>query len=124
LTKKNWFQNYYCSQLELIIIPVKELVFVVDNLTKKKTINKVYETSLQIKNKEKLLVKNESEELIRAKIEFIHRNRNITMRELSIEIGISQPTLFRFLTKTKRLSGTAREKLNQWYKKQLIIDQN
>ncbi|MFN6593147.1 XRE family transcriptional regulator [Bacillus sp. TD10] len=124
LTKKNWFQNYY-SQLELIIIPVKELVFVVDNLTKKKTINKVYETSMQIKNKEKLLVKNESEELIRAKIEFIHRNRNITMRELSIEIGISQPTLFRFFNKkTKRLSGTAREKLNQWYKKQLIIDQN
>ncbi|MBE5107816.1 XRE family transcriptional regulator [Bacillus thuringiensis] len=122
LKKKNWFKNYY-SQLGLIIIPVKELVLTLENFTEKKTINTVHEASLQIKTKEKLLVTNESEELIRAKIEFIHRNKNITMRELSAEIGISQPTLFRFFNKkTKRLSRTAREKLNQWYKRKLITD--
>ena len=50
-------------------------------------------------------------------------NKNITMRELSKEIGISQPTLSRFYNKkTKRLSGTAKDKLNQWYKRQIIID--
>lgn len=65
----------------------------------------------------------ESEYLIREKIVLLHTKKNITIRELSGEIGISQPTLSRFYNqKTKRLSGVAKEKLNRWYKRQVIID--
>ncbi|MEK7019669.1 helix-turn-helix domain-containing protein [Bacillus sp. FSL R9-9410] len=122
LTKKNWFKNYY-SQLGIVILPPKELISSMENLAKKKTIDTIHEENHPIKIVEKPLDTNENEQLIREKIELIHMKKNITMRELSIEIGISQPTLSRFYNKkTKRLSGTARSKLNQWYKRQLIID--
>lgn len=122
LTKKNWFKNYY-SQLGIVILPPKELISSMENLAKKKTIDTIYEESQPIKIVEKPLDTNENEQVIREKIEFMHLKKNITMRELSIEIGISQPTLSRFYNKkTKRLSSTARSKLNQWYKRQLIID--
>lgn len=122
LTKKNWFKNYY-SQLGIVILPPKELISSMENLAKKKTIDTIHEESQQIKIVEKPLDTNENEQVIREKIEFMHMKKNITMRELSIEIGISQPTLSRFYNKkTKRLSSTARSKLNQWYKRQMIID--
>ncbi|KWU63678.1 hypothetical protein AWW70_12830 [Bacillus mycoides] len=122
LTKKNWFKNYY-SQLGIVILPPKELISSMENLAKKKTIDTIHEESQPIKIVEKPLDTSENEEVIREKIEFMHMKKNITMRELSIEIGISQPTLSRFYNKkTKRLSSTARSKLNQWYKRQLIID--
>ncbi|MGR3774177.1 helix-turn-helix domain-containing protein [Bacillus paramycoides] len=122
LTKKNWFKNYY-SQLGIVILPPKELINSMENLAKKKTIDTIHEESHPIKIVEKPLDTNENEQVIREKIEFMHMKKNITMRELSIEIGISQPTLSRFYNKkTKRLSSTARSKLNQWYKRQLIID--
>ncbi|MEK4710924.1 helix-turn-helix domain-containing protein [Bacillus hominis] len=122
LTKKNWFKNYY-SQLGIVILPPKELISSMENLAKKKTIDTIHEESHPVKIVEKPLDTNENEQLIREKIEFIHMKKNITMRELSIEIGISQPTLSRFYNKkTKRLSSTARSKLNQWYKRQIIID--
>ncbi|MED1048712.1 helix-turn-helix transcriptional regulator [Bacillus mycoides] len=122
LTKKNWFKNYY-SQLGIVILPPKELISSMENLAKKKTIDTIHEESQPIKIVEKPLDTNENEQVIREKIEFTHMKKNITMRELSIEIGISQPTLSRFYNKkTKRLSSTARSKLNQWYKRQMIID--
>ncbi|PEN32977.1 hypothetical protein CN543_22875 [Bacillus toyonensis] len=122
LTKKNWFKNYY-SQLGIVILPPKELISSMENLAKKKTIDTIHEENQPIKIVEKPLDTTENEQVIREKIEFVHMKRNITMRELSIEIGISQPTLSRFYNKkTKRLSSTARNKLNQWYKRQLIID--
>lgn len=122
LTKKNWFKNYY-SQLGIVILPPKELISSMENLAKKKTIDTIHEESQPIKIVEKPLDTSENEQVIREKIEFVHMKKNITMRELSIEIGISQPTLSRFYNKkTKRLSSTARSKLNQWYKRQLIID--
>ncbi|MBJ7987478.1 helix-turn-helix domain-containing protein [Bacillus cereus] len=122
LTKKNWFKNYY-SQLGIVILPPKELISSLENLAKKKAIDTIHEESQPIKIVEKPLDTNENEQVIREKIEFMHMKKNITMRELSIEIGISQPTLSRFYNKkTKRLSSTARSKLNQWYKRQMIID--
>jgi DNA-binding MurR/RpiR family transcriptional regulator len=94
-----------------------------ENLAKKKTIDTIHEENQPIKIVEKPLDTTENEQVIREKIEFVHMKKNMTMRELSIEIGISQPTLSRFYNKkTKRLSSTARNKLNQWYKRQLIID--
>ncbi|PDY77389.1 helix-turn-helix domain-containing protein [Bacillus cereus] len=122
LTKKNWFKNYY-SQLGIVILPPKELISSMENLAKKKTIDTIHEEIHPIKIVEKPLDTNENEQVIREKIAFMHIKKNLTMRELSMEIGISQPTLSRFYNKkTKRLSGTARSKLNQWYKRQLIID--
>ncbi|MFB5589642.1 helix-turn-helix domain-containing protein [Bacillus cereus] len=122
LTKKNWFKNYY-SQLGIVILPPKELISSMENLAKKKTIDTIHEENQPIKIVEKPLDTTENDQVIREKIEFVHMKKNITMRELSIEIGISQPTLSRFYNKkTKRLSSTARSKLNQWYKRQLIID--
>ncbi|PNK24803.1 hypothetical protein CBR59_26880 [Bacillus thuringiensis] len=122
LTKKNWFKNYY-SQLGIVILPPQELISSMENLAKKKTIDTIHEESQPIKIIEKPLDTSENEQVIREKIEFVHLKKNITMRELSIEIGISQPTLSRFYNKkTKRLSSTARSNLNQWYKRQLIID--
>ncbi|MFD5174115.1 helix-turn-helix domain-containing protein, partial [Bacillus mycoides] len=122
LTKKNWFKNYY-SQLGIVILPPKELISSMENLAKKKTIDTIHEESQPVKIVEKPLDTSENEQVIREKIEFMHMKKNITMRELSIEIGISQPTLSRFYNKkTKRLSSTARSKLNQWYKRQMIID--
>ncbi|MEB9972552.1 helix-turn-helix transcriptional regulator [Bacillus cereus] len=122
LTKKNWFKNYY-SQLGIVILPSQELISSMENLAKKKTIDTMLEENQPIKIVEKPLDTTENEEVIREKIEFVHMKKNITMRELSIEMGISQPTLSRFYNKkTKRLSSTARNKLNQWYKRQLIID--
>ncbi|TXR90502.1 XRE family transcriptional regulator [Bacillus sp. SH7-1] len=122
LTKKNWFKNYY-SQLGIVILPPKELISSMENLAKKKTIDTIHEEIQPIKIVEKPLDTSENEQEIREKIELVHMKKNITMRELSIEIGISQPTLSRFYNKkTKRLSSTARSKLNQWYKRQLIID--
>ncbi|TKH09920.1 XRE family transcriptional regulator [Bacillus wiedmannii] len=122
LTKKNWFKNYY-SQLGIVILPPKELISSMENLAKRKTIDTIHEENQPIKIVEKPLDTTENEQVIREKIEFVHMKNNITMRELSIEIGISQPTLSRFYNKkTKRLSSTARSKLNQWYKRQLIID--
>ncbi|TKH17182.1 XRE family transcriptional regulator [Bacillus wiedmannii] len=122
LTKKNWFKNYY-SQLGIVILPPQELISSMENLAKKKTIDTIHEESQPIKIIEKPLDTSENEQVIREKIEFVHVKKNITMRELSIEIGISQPTLSRFYNKkTKRLSSTARSNLNQWYKRQLIID--
>ncbi|TFZ10382.1 helix-turn-helix domain-containing protein [Bacillus cereus] len=122
LTKKNWFKNYY-SQLGIVILPPQELISSMEKLAKKKTIDTIHEESQPIKIIEKPLDTSENEQVIREKIEFVHLKKNITMRELSIEIGISQPTLSRFYNKkTKRLSSTARNNLNQWYKRQLIID--
>lgn len=122
LTKKNWFKNYY-SQLGIVILPPQELISSMENLAKKKTIDTIPEESQPIKIVEKPVDTSENEQVIREKIEFVHMKKNLTMRELSIEIGISQPTLSRFYNKkTKRLSSTARNKLNQWYKRQLIID--
>ncbi|MBG0972357.1 helix-turn-helix transcriptional regulator [Bacillus sp. SRB3LM] len=122
LTKKNWFKNYY-SQLGIVILPPKELIRSLENLAKKKIIDTIPGESQPIKIVDKPLDTSENEQVIREKIEFVHMKKNITMRELSIDIGISQPTLSRFYNKkTKRLSSTARSKLNQWYKRQLIID--
>lgn len=122
LTKKNWFKHYY-SQLGIIILPPKELINSMENLAKKKAINVIHEENQPGKIEEQALNMNNSEQLIRNRIEFMHMRKNITMRELSGEIGISQPTLSRFYNKkTKRLSGTARNKLNQWYKRQIILD--
>lgn len=122
LTKKNWFKNYY-SQLGIVILPPKELISSMENLAKKKTIDTIHEEIQPIKIVEKPLDTSENEQEIREKIELVHMKKNVTMRELSIEIGISQPTLSRFYNKkTKRLSSTARSKLNQWYKRQLILD--
>ncbi|HHQ2480338.1 TPA: helix-turn-helix domain-containing protein [Bacillus cereus] len=122
LTKKNWFKNYY-SQLGITILPPEELMNSMGKLVKKKSIDTIQEEKQPEKLKSKSLNMNESQDLIREKIEFIHIQKNITMRELSVEIGISQPTLYRFYSKkTKRLSEKARDKLNQWYKRQIIIE--
>ncbi|WIY58792.1 helix-turn-helix domain-containing protein [Bacillus arachidis] len=137
LTKRNWFKKYY-SQLGIVILPPNELIRSMENLAKKKatdvihsteslakkkTIDVIHRDNKPVKTEEKPLDMNRDEQLIRDRIEFMHRKKNITMRELSAEIGISQPTLSRFYNKkTKRLSGTARDKLNRWYKRQIIID--
>lgn len=122
LTKKNWFKNYY-SQLGIRIFPPKELMNSMESLPKKKTTNVIQAEKAVAKKESKPISADESEYLIREKIVFLHTKKNITMRELSEEIGISQPTLSRFYNqKTKRLSGVAKEKLNRWYKRQVIID--
>ncbi|PFJ18208.1 hypothetical protein COD67_18335 [Bacillus cereus] len=122
LTKKNWFKNYY-SQLGIRILPPKELINSMENLAKKKNNNVIQEEKTIVKKESRPISVDENEHLIHEKIVFLHTKKNITMRELSEEIGISQPTLSRFYNqKTKRLSSTARGKLNQWYKRQVIID--
>lgn len=108
LTKKNWFKNYY-SQLGIVILPPKELISSMENLAKKKTIDTIHEENQPIKIVEKPLDTTENEQVIREKIEFVHMKRNITMRELSIEIGISQPTLSRFYNKKQNVSLVRRE---------------
>lgn len=114
LTKKGWFKNYY-SQLGIVILPPKELIKSMEKLVKKKTVD--------VKIDENPLDMNGYEQLIWSKIDFMHMKKNITMRELSKGIGISQPTLSRFYNKkTKRLSETVRDKLNLWYKRQTILD--
>ncbi|MGH1288742.1 helix-turn-helix domain-containing protein [Bacillus toyonensis] len=121
LTKKNWFKNYY-AQLGVIILPPKELMNSMEKIVKKKTVDIIQDESLA-KIENNTLDVDEYENSIREKISFFHMNKNITMRELSKEIGISQPTLSRFYNKkTKRLSGLAKDKLSQWYKRQIIID--
>lgn len=122
LTKKNWFKNYY-SQLGIRILPPKELINSMESLSKKKHTNVKRVEKAVVKKEGKFISLDESEHLIRDKVVFLHTKKKITMRELSVEIGISQPTLSRFYNqKTKRLSDTARNKLNQWYKRQVIID--
>ncbi|TXR68219.1 helix-turn-helix transcriptional regulator [Bacillus sp. AR18-7] len=122
LMKKNWFKNYY-SQLGIVILPSKELIKSMENLAKRKTINVMHEENQPVKIEEKPLDVNGNEQSIRNRIEFMHTRKNITMRELSGQIGISQPTLSRFYNKkTKRLSGIARDKLNRWYKRQILLD--
>ncbi|MDA2386030.1 helix-turn-helix transcriptional regulator [Bacillus cereus] len=122
LTKKNWFKNYY-SQLGIRIFPPKELMSSMESLVKKKNTNVIQAEKAVEKKESKPISVDESEYLIREKIVFLHTKKNITMRELSEEIGISQPTLSRFYNqKTKRLSGVAKEKLTRWYKRQIIID--
>ncbi|MCW9134146.1 helix-turn-helix transcriptional regulator [Bacillus paramycoides] len=122
LAKKNWFKNYY-SQLGIRIFPPKELMNSMESLPKKKNTNVIQAEKAVAKKESKPISVDESEYLIREKIVFLHTKKNITMRELSEEIGISQPTLSRFYNqKTKRLSGVAKEKLNRWYKRQVIID--
>lgn len=122
LTKKNWFKNYY-SQLGIRILPPKELMNSMESLAKKKNTNVIQAETTVAKKESKPISGDESEYLIREKIVFLHTKKNITMRELSEEIGISQPTLSRFYNqKTKRLSSVAKEKLNRWYKRQVIID--
>ncbi|MEI5887848.1 helix-turn-helix transcriptional regulator [Bacillus albus] len=122
LTKKNWFKNYY-SQLGIRILPPKELMNSMESLAKKKNTNVIQVETTVPKKESNLISVDESEHLIREKIVFLHTKKSITMRELSEEIGISQPTLSRFYNqKTKRLSGVAKEKLNRWYKRQVIID--
>ncbi|WHS76063.1 helix-turn-helix transcriptional regulator [Bacillus cereus] len=121
LTKKNWFKNYY-AQLGVIILPPKELMNSMEKIVKKKTVDIIQDESL-VKIENNTLDVDEYENSIREKISFFHMNKNITMRELSKEIGISQPTLSRFYNKkTKRLSGLAKNKLSQWYKRQIILD--
>nr|WP_088349869.1 helix-turn-helix transcriptional regulator [Bacillus cereus] len=122
LTKKNWFKNYY-SQLGIRIFPPKELMSSMESLVKKKNTNVIQAEKAVEKKESKPISVDESEYLIREKIVFLHTKKNITMRELSEEIGISQPTLSRFYNqKTKRLSGVAKEKLTRWYKRQIIIE--
>ncbi|TNP01427.1 helix-turn-helix domain-containing protein [Bacillus pacificus] len=122
LAKKNWFKNYY-SQLGIRILPPKELINSMESLAKKKDINVIEAEKSVVKKERGSVITDESEHSIREKLVFLHMRKNITMRELSEEIGISQPTLSRFYNqKTKRLSDTARNKLNQWYKRQAIID--
>ncbi|EJR93253.1 hypothetical protein IKE_05919 [Bacillus cereus VD196] len=122
LTKKNWFKKYY-SQLGIIILPPEELMSSMEKLAKRKSIDIIQEEKRTVKIESKPLYIDENEELIRKKIGFIHTQKNMTMRDLSMEIGISQPTLSRFYNKkTKRLSESARSKLNQWYKRQIIIE--
>ncbi|HDR4908822.1 TPA: helix-turn-helix transcriptional regulator [Bacillus cereus] len=122
LTKKNWFKNYY-SQLGIRIFPPKELMNSMESLAKKKNTNVIQVETAVAKKESKPISVDESEYLIREKIVFLHTKKSITMRELSEEIGISQPTLSRFYNqKTKRLSGVAKEKLSRWYKRQVIID--
>ncbi|MCU5430270.1 helix-turn-helix transcriptional regulator [Bacillus cereus] len=122
LTKKNWFQNYY-SQLGIRILPPKELINSMESLIKKKNSNVKRAEKAAVKKEDQFINSDESEHLIREKLMFLHTKKKITMRELSVEIGISQPTLSRFYNqKTKRLSDTAKDKLNQWYKRQVIID--
>lgn len=122
LTKKNWFQNYY-SQLGIRILPPKELINSMESLIKKKNSNVKRAEKTAVKKEDKFINPDKSEHLIREKLMFLHTKKKITMRELSVEIGISQPTLSRFYNqKTKRLSDTAKVKLNQWYKRQVIID--
>ncbi|MED2841232.1 helix-turn-helix transcriptional regulator [Bacillus wiedmannii] len=122
LTKKNCFKNYY-SQLGIRILPPKELINSMERLIKKKNTNVKRAEKAVVKKDDKFIDLDESEHLIREKMVFLHTKKKITMRELSVEIGISQPTLSRFYNqKTKRLSSTARDKLNQWYKRQVIID--
>ncbi|WP_182813511.1 helix-turn-helix transcriptional regulator [Bacillus sp. ME78] len=122
LAKKNWFKNYY-SQLGIRILPPKELINSMESLAKKKETNVIQVEKPVVKKENGLINVDESEHSIREKLVFLHTRKNITMRELSEEIGISQPTLSRFYNqKTKRLSDTARNKLNQWYKRQSIID--
>ncbi|EMA7399816.1 hypothetical protein ABE55_20370 [Bacillus thuringiensis] len=122
LAKKNWFKNYY-SQLGIRILPPKELINSMESLVKKKDTNLIQAEKTIVKKESRFISEDESEHSIREKLVFLHMRKNITMRELSEEIGISQPTLSRFYNqKTKRLSDTARNKLNQWYKRQVIID--
>ncbi|MEC2921364.1 helix-turn-helix transcriptional regulator [Bacillus tropicus] len=122
LAKKNWFKNYY-SQLGIRILPPKELINSMECLAKKKETNVIQVEKPVVKKESGIISVDESEHSIREKLVFLHMRKNITMRELSEEIGISQPTLSRFYNqKTKRLSDTARNKLNQWYKRQAIID--
>ncbi|MEB8798959.1 helix-turn-helix transcriptional regulator [Bacillus cereus] len=122
LAKKNWFKNYY-SQLGIRILPPKELINSMESLVKKKDTNLIQAEKTIVKKESRLISEDESEHSIREKLVFLHMRKNIAMRELSEEIGISQPTLSRFYNqKTKRLSDTARNKLNQWYKRQVIID--
>ncbi|EEM80670.1 helix-turn-helix domain-containing protein [Bacillus thuringiensis] len=122
LTKKNWFKNYY-SQLGIRIFPPKELMSSMESLVKKNNTNVIQAEKAVEKKESKHISVDESEYFIREKIVFLHTKKNITMREISEEIGISQPTLSRFYNqKTKRLSGVAKEKLTRWYKRQIIID--
>ncbi|PFI78851.1 hypothetical protein COI83_26935 [Bacillus cereus] len=122
LTKKNWFKNYY-SQLGIRILPPKELINSMESLIKKKNTNVKRVEKVVMKKEDKFINLDESEHLIREKVVFLHTKKKITMKELSVEIGISQPTLSRFYNqKTKRLSDNARDKLNQWYKRQAIIE--
>lgn len=94
-----------------------------ESLPKKKNTNVIQAEKAVAKKVSKPISVDESEYLICEKIVCLHTKKNITMRELSEEIGISQPTLSRFYNqKTKRLSGVAKEKLNRWYKRQVIID--
>ncbi len=95
LTKKNWFKNYY-SQLGIRIFPPTELMNSMESLPKKKTTNVIQADKATAKKESKPISVDESESLIREKIVFLHTKKNITMRELSEEIGISQPTLSRF----------------------------
>lgn len=122
LTKKNWFQNYY-SQLGIRILPPKELINSMESLIKKKNAIVKRAEKAVVKKEDKFINMDESEHLIREKVVFLHTKKKITMKELSVEIGISQPTLSRFYNqKTKRLSNAAKNKLNHWYKRQVIID--
>ncbi|HDR6271271.1 TPA: helix-turn-helix transcriptional regulator [Bacillus cereus] len=122
LTKKNWFKNYY-SKLGIRISPPKELINSMESLSKKKHTNVKRAEKTVVKKEDKFINLDEGEHLIREKVVFLHTKKKITLKELSVEIGISQPTLSRFYNqKTKRLSDTAKDKLNQWYKRQVIID--
>lgn len=71
-------------------------MYSMESLTKKKNINVIQAEKPVEKKVSKPLSVDESEYLIREKIVFLHTKKNITMRELSEEIGISQPTLSRF----------------------------
>ncbi|PFZ89291.1 hypothetical protein COL83_22325 [Bacillus wiedmannii] len=122
LTRKNWFKNYY-SQLGIRILPPKELINSMESLIKRKNTNAIRAEKVVVKKEDKFISLDESENLIREKMVFLHTGKKITMRELAVEIGLSQPTLSRFYNqKTKRLSSNARDKLNQWYKRQVIIE--
>lgn len=118
--KRNWFNNYY-AKLGIIILPPEELMHPPNVVT----LEQMKETGIvQVGQyvKENSKVKLNMDEIIREQIVYEHTQKNVTMRELAVEMGLSPATLSRFYNqKMKRMSDKIREKLIKWYERQQII---
>ncbi|CAM4263400.1 helix-turn-helix transcriptional regulator [Bacillus manliponensis] len=118
--KRNWFDNYY-AKLGIIILPLEELM---QNSTQV-LLEQTKETGSLQKNSYAITEANNNkniEETIRNQIIYEYTKKNVTMRELANEIGLSPATLSRFYNqKMKRMSNQIKEKLIKWYERQQII---
>ncbi|PFM99363.1 hypothetical protein COK38_18270 [Bacillus cereus] len=121
LGKRNWFKNYYLK-LGIIILPPEELMNTTENLVKKKSVD-VLEVPKVPEKEQTSYSTDELEQMIREKIMYKHTKKQVTMREIADEIGLSPATLSRFCNqKMKRLSKNVKEKLTKWYERQKIIE--